>query len=236
MSWDEILEMVPQLWEGLQITLALWFLSGVVGLALALPVAIARIAGGRVSQALARGFITTVRGTPLLLQIYIVYFGLGAMLARFPAIRYSALWPFLREGFWYAAVALAISTAAYAGEILRGGITGVPPGEIEAGRSLGLRPWMVWRLLILPRALRICLPALVGQLINLLKSTALASTITVMDLLGTANYIRMQTFRVYEPLLSVAFVYVVLTIALVQAAARLEHRRGRENLPTEIAA
>ena len=236
MSFDEIMEMIPPLWDGLQVTLALWFLSGLLGLALAVPVAVARVSPRRGPSLLARGFITVVRGTPLLLQIYIAYFGLGTMLARFPALRHSLLWPFLREGFWYAVAALAISTAAYAGEILRGGINAVPRGEIEAGRSLGLRPWLVWRLLILPRALRICLPALAGQMINLMKSTALASTITVMDLLGTANYIRMQSFRVYEPLLSVALVYVVLTVLLLQLVARLEGRRPQEALPTEIAA
>jgi len=236
MSAGEILDMVPQLWDGFQVTLALWLLSGFLGLVLAVPVAMARVSPRRVPSLVARGFITVVRGTPLLLQIYIVYFGFGTMLARFPGVRHSMLWPILREGFWYAIAALAISTAAYAGEILRGGIAAVPRGEIEAGRSLGLRPLLIWRLLILPRALRICLPALVGQMINLMKSTALASTITVMDLLGTANYIRMQSFRVYEPLLSVALVYVVLTVFLVQLVGWLEGRRPREALPAEIAA
>ncbi|MGI4941832.1 MAG: ABC transporter permease [Janthinobacterium lividum] len=228
--------MVPQLWNGLQITLALWLMSGVLGMALAVPVAIARLSRRLMVQMGAVAFVAIIRGTPLLLQIYIVYFGLGAVLARYPAVRHSMLWPFLREGFWYAIVALSVSTAAYAGEILRGGIAAVPRGEVEAGRSLGLRPWLVWRLLILPRALRICLPALIGQMINLLKSTALASTITVMDLLGTANYIRMQSFRVYEPLLAVAVVYVALTLLLIRVLGWLEGRRSGENLPAEIAA
>ena len=219
MSPAFFLEMLPALLNGLEITLALWLLSGVLGLILALPVAIARTSTRLVPRLAARSFVGIIRGTPLLLQIYIIYFGLGNLLAQFPALRHSMLWPFLREGFWYAAAALTTSMAAYGGEILRGGIIAVPPGEIEAGRSLGLKPWMTWRFLILPRAFRIALPAMVGQLINLLKSTALASTITVMDLLGTANYIRMQSFRVYEPLLAVAVVYVALTFLLVRCAA-----------------
>lgn len=235
MTGAEIAAMLPQLWDGLQVTLALWLLSGVLGMTIAVPVAIARLSRRLLVQASARAFIATVRGTPLLLQIYIAYFGLGTVLARYPALRHSVLWPVLREGFWYAVVALSVSTAAYAGEILRGGIAAVPRGEVEAGRSLGLRPWQVWRLLILPRALHICMPALVGQMINLLKSTALASTITVMDLLGTANYIRMQSFRVYEPLFAVAFVYIALTLLLVRVLGWLEGR-GPESLPTEIAA
>jgi len=248
MSLDFFIGLFPQLLNGFLVTLALWALSGVLGLAFAVPVAIARTAAAKLPRMLARGFITVIRGTPLLVQIYVFYYGLGNLLAQYPALRHSVLWPFLREGFWYAAMALAVSTAAYAGEILRGGIMGVPPGEIEAGRSLGLKPWMVWRLLIMPRALRICLPALIGQLINLLKSTALASTITVMDLLGTANYIRMQTFRVYEPLLAVALVYVGLTIVLTRclslvgrtvppdrSGAATRRSRAHRPLPTEAA-
>src|SRR5689334_20741501 len=97
MSVDDFLDMLPQLWDGLQVTLSLWLLSGVVGLALAVPVAIARVSGGRVSRRLSHAFITVVRGTPLLLQIYIVCFGFGAVLARFPVVRQSFLWPFLRD-------------------------------------------------------------------------------------------------------------------------------------------
>ena len=214
-----------QLLDGIQITLALWGLSALLGLMLAVPVAVARTAGGVVSRGVAFGFVSVIRGTPLLLQFYIVYYGLGNLLAQFPSLRHSLLWPYLREGFWYAVFALMISTAAYAGEILRGGIVSVPRGEIEAARSLGLKRWMIWLLLILPCALRTCMPALVGQLMSLLKSTALASTITVMDLLGTANYVRMQSFRVYEPLLAVALVYVALTMLLGRCGALFDRPR-----------
>jgi polar amino acid transport system permease protein len=219
---DFFLEMAPPLLEGLRVTLELWLLSGVLGLVFALGVAIARVSSLRAVRSAATLFISVIRGTPLLVQIYILYYGVGNLFAQYPAIRHSVIWPFLRDGFWYAAAALIVNMAAYGGEILRGAIIAVPRGEIEAGRSLGLRPWMVWRLLILPRALRFCLPALVGQLINLLKSTALASTITVMDLLGTANYIRMQSFRIYEPLFAVAVVYTLLSLLLLRCAAFLE--------------
>jgi polar amino acid transport system permease protein len=231
MSLDFALDMIPRLLAGLQVTLELWLLSGVLGLAAAMGVAMARVSPRLIPRAGATGFISVIRGTPLLVQIYIMYYGLGNVLAQYPAIRHSFIWPVLREGFWYALAALTISMAAYGGEIIRGGILAVPRGEVEAGQSLGLKPWMLWRLLILPRALRICLPALVGQLINLLKSTALASTITVMDLLGTANYIRMQSFRVYEPLLAVAVVYTVLTLALSRGLAFLEAPRAAIRVP-----
>ena len=225
MSAAFFVDMLPQLWDGLQVTLGLWLLSGTLGLVCALGVGIARVSSRLALRWLACGFISVIRGTPLLVQIYILYYGLGNLLAKFPGLRHSMVWPFLREGFWYAALALIVSMAAYGGEILRGGIMAVPRGEVEAALSLGLRPWMVWRLIILPRALRICLPALVGQLISLLKSTALASTITVMDLLGTANYIRMQSFRVYEPLLAVAIVYTALSMVLLRCVVILEGPR-----------
>lgn len=217
-------EMIPQLVDGFWTTLSLWLLALVAGFVGAILVAMMRMSRSDWFRMPARTFITVVRGTPLLIQVYILYYGFGNLFAQMPSIRYSAFWPVLREGYWYAWAALTISFAAYSGEILRGGIAGVPKGEIEAARSLGLRNWMIWLLVILPRALRISLPALGGQNIILLKSTVLASTITVMDLLGMANYIRMQTFKVYEPLLAVTAVFVVLTWISARIVTWLEHR------------
>lgn len=217
-------EMVPQLVDGFWTTLSLWLLSLLAGLAGAVIVATMRMSPSLLLSAPARTFLTVIRGTPLLIQVYILYYGFGNLFAQMPSIRYSAFWPVLREGYWYAWAALTISFAAYGGEILRGGIAGVPKGEIEAARSLGLRNWMTWLLIVLPRAFRISLPALGGQNIILLKSTVLASTITVMDLLGMANYIRMQTFKVYEPLLAVTFVFVALTWISARVVTWLERR------------
>lgn len=216
--------MVPQLVDGFWTTLSLWLFSLVAGLLGAVFVASMRMSPSPWLRAPATGFLTVIRGTPLLIQVYILYYGFGNLFAQVPSIRYSPLWPVLREGYWYAWAALTISFAAYGGEILRGGIAGVPKGEIEAARSLGLRNWMTSLLIILPRALRISLPALGGQNIILLKSTVLASTITVMDLLGMANYIRMQTFKVYEPLLAVTAVFVILTWISARCVTWLERR------------
>jgi polar amino acid transport system permease protein len=217
-------EMVPQLVDGFWTTLSLWLFSLVAGLAGAVIVAMMRMSPSPWLSGPAKVFLTVIRGTPLLIQVYILYYGFGNLFAQLPSIRYSIFWPILREGYWYAWAALTISFAAYGGEILRGGIAGVPKGEIEAARSLGLRNWMTSLLVILPRALRISLPALGGQNIILLKSTVLASTITVMDLLGMANYIRMQTFKVYEPLLAVTFVFVILTWISARTVTCLERR------------
>jgi polar amino acid transport system permease protein len=224
MDLNFFVEMVPQLVDGFWTTLSLWLLSLVAGLAGAVIVAIMRMSSSPWLSGPAKVFLTVIRGTPLLIQVYILYYGFGNLFAQLPSIRYSMFWPVLREGYWYAWAALTISFAAYGGEILRGGITGVPKGEIEAARSLGLRNWMTSLLIVLPRAFRISLPALGGQNIILLKSTVLASTITVMDLLGMANYIRMQTFKVYEPLLAVTIVFVLLTWISARIVTWLEGR------------
>jgi polar amino acid transport system permease protein len=113
-----------------------------------------------------------------------------------PIVRHSFAWPFLREGYWDAFAALTLSFSADADEILRGGVKSVPRSEIEAAKSLGLQGWTILLLIIIPGAFRISFPTFGGQNIILLKSIVLVSTITVMDLLGTANYIRIQT-RVY---------------------------------------
>jgi polar amino acid transport system permease protein len=224
MDFPFLLEIVPSLWGGLWITITLWLGSlflGTIGATIAAVMRASRYAAPREA---ARAFITVIRGTPLLAQIYILYYGVGNVLAQTPAIRLSVIWPILRDGYVYALVALTISFSAYAGEILRGGIAAVPRGEIEAARSLGLRNWMIWMFIVLPRAFRISLPALGSQNVILLKSTVLASTITVMDLLGTANYIRIQTFKTYEPLFAVAVVFVILTWISALCIGALERR------------
>ncbi|MPR09459.1 ABC transporter permease [Microvirga tunisiensis] len=224
MSWDFFLGLFPQLVDSFWITLSLWLLSSLIGLLVATGIAVMSVSKQLPIRWIALGFITTIRGTPLLVQIYILYYGVGNLIAQVPGIRSSFMWPILRDGYWYALLALIISCAAYSGEILRGAIMNVPKGEIEAAKSLGLSKTHMWRLIILPRAYRIGLPSLGGESIILLKATVLASTITVMDLLGMANYIRMQTFKIYEPLLAVAIVYVLLTFILTRGVALLERR------------
>jgi polar amino acid transport system permease protein len=214
---------VPLLAEGLWRTLLLVFWAGLIGFMLAIPVGLAQTRRG-VASTLSRAFTTTIRGTPLLVQVYLIYYGLGDVFSQTPQIRQSFLWPYLRDGFWYAVFAFAMSVTAYEGEVLRGGFLAVPKGELEAARACGMSPFMVLRRIWLPRALQISLPTLSGEAILLLKSTPLAATITVIDLLGAANIIRAQTFRTYEPLIVVAAVYVVLAAAIALAFRLLERR------------
>jgi polar amino acid transport system permease protein len=198
----------------LQTTLELLLCSGILGFALALLVGFARLSTQPFVAWLALSFTNTIRGTPLLVQIYVLYYGLGSLFAGYPALRESFLWDYLRDGFWYVVLALAISVGAYVGEVIKGGLRGVPKGELEAARALGM-PWLLMvRRIWLPRALRILLPSLAGETVLLLKSTALASTVAVMDVLGVANFVRSQTLRTYEPLLATALVYLVLALVI----------------------
>jgi polar amino acid transport system permease protein len=217
---------LPLLVEGFWRTLILMALSGALGTLLAIPVGLAQATGG-VAGALSHGFTTTIRGTPLLVQVYLIYYGVGDLLAQTPAVRQSFLWPYLRDGFWYAVLAFTLSTAAYSGEIMRGGFLAVPRGELEAARACGMSRLLILRRIWLPRALQISLPALSGEAILLLKSTPLASTITIIDLMGAASIVRAQTFRTYEPLLIVACVYVMIAVIVALAFRWLERRVPR---------
>ena len=209
----------------LQTTLELLLYSGVLGFVLAILVGFARLSTQPVIAWAALSFTNTIRGTPLLVQIYVMYYGLGSLFAEFPAVRETFLWEYLRDGFWYVVLALAISVAASVGEVIKGGLRGVPKGELEAARALGM-PWLLMvRRIWLPRALRILMPALAGESVLLLKSTALASTVAVMDVLGAANFVRAQTLRTYEPLIVTAVVYLVLAL-LIEYGFRLLARRS----------
>lgn len=205
----------------LQTTLELLLYSGVLGFALAIVVGFARLSTQPFIAWLSLSFTNTIRGTPLLVQIYVLYYGLGMLFSEYPAVRESFLWEYLRDGFWYVVLALAISVGAYVGEVIKGGLRGVPKGELEAARALGM-PWsLMVRRIWLPRALHILLPSLAGETVLLLKSTALASTVAVMDVLGAANFVRTQTLRTYEPLLVTAVVYLVLALLIEYGFRRI---------------
>ncbi len=210
-----------ELVRGLGITLKLLLLSGICGFALAVLVGLGRASRNPLIRAPMQFYISVFRGTPLLVQIYVLYYGVGSLFAAYPPIRGSFLWPYLREGFWYVALALTLSVGAYVGEVLRGGLRAVPRGELEAARAYGMGHWLTLRRVWLPRALELVRPTLVGECVLLLKATALASTVAVTDLLGAANLVRAQTLKVYEPLLAVALIYIVLAFVIEHLCNRL---------------
>ena len=223
-------DVMPKLIAAIPLSLFLLVTSGVIGNILAVPVAVARLSPNPLLWMPSYAFILLMRGTPLLIQIYLIYYGLGQVFGDMtlfgkPLMRAV---PFLREAIYYAVFALAINTAGYSGEILRGAILAVPHGEIEAGRAFGMSRWLIFRRITLPRAIRICLPAMSTETILLLKATSLASTITVYEVLGMAQFIRQQTFRVYETLIGAAIVYIVLVFILTRILNALERYLNKD--------
>jgi His/Glu/Gln/Arg/opine family amino acid ABC transporter permease subunit len=211
-------ESVPDLLGGLLVTLELTVLSLVLGMVLALPLAAMRTARSPVLWMPAYGYITFFRGTPLLVQIFLIYYGTG----QFDWIKETPLWPLLREAYWCAILAFSLNTAAYTAEILRGAIQAVPRGEIEAALALGMSRWLVFRLVSLPRAFRLALPAYGNEIILVIKSSSLASTITLLDITGVARTLVAHTYAPYEIFLVAGALYLVLVLATTRVLAAVE--------------
>ena len=227
MQWYWVPEYLPKFLDGIVITLQLLSLSIVFGMALAIPIGLVQVTGPRWLAGIARAFCTVVRGTPLLIQLWLLYYGVGSLFPMVPGIRESVLWPLLRDAFPYAVLAFSISVAGYEGEVMRGAFKSVPKGELEAARAFGMRRFTILRRIWLPRALQNVLPTLAGEFVLTLKSTPLAATITVFDVYGVGSIVRQETYRVYEPLLLVAGIYIVLTAVIVVLFRWLENRVPR---------
>ncbi|MCB1405540.1 MAG: ABC transporter permease [Rhodobacteraceae bacterium] len=224
MRWDWIPRYAGLGLEGLWRTLWLLGLSLVIGFAMALPLGLAQAAGPVWLAAPARWFCTVIRGTPLLLQIWLIYFGLGSLFPQFPAIRQSELWPYLRQAWPYALLALSLSYAGYEGEVMRGAFKSVPHGQLEAARAFGLGRFAVFRRIWLPQALARALPTLGGETVLQLKATPLVATITVIEIYSVASRVRQDTFIIYEPLLLLALVYMAIAGAIALGFRWLERR------------
>lgn len=220
MSFDLslIVDTVPKMLAGIGLTFQLLGLSAVLGLMLAIVLLLMRISGKWYLNWPAQAYIYVFRGTPILVQIFIVYYGFPQL----DFIRDSILWPVFREPFGCAVVALSLNTGAYVSEILRGGVLGVDRGVLEAGEALGLSKSQRFVYLTTPIATRLALPAYGNDIISLLKSTALASTITLMDMTGIARTIVAQTFAPYEIFISLAVIYMILTFFLQKLLAQVE--------------
>ncbi len=229
MVWDWLPEYAPRFVEGFWITIQLLAMSVCFGMLLAVPIGLVQVTGPRPLAWLARGFCTSIRGTPLLIQLWLIYYGLGSVFPSFPEIRQSFLWPYLREAFPYAVFAFTMSVAAYSGEVMRGAFQGVPKGELEAARAVGMGSFKMLYRIWLPRALQNVFPTLAGEIVLTLKATPLAATITVYDVFGVGTIVRQETYRVYEPLLLVAAIYIFLTIIIVLFMRYLENR-----IPTPV--
>lgn len=208
----EIADEFRQLLAGVPLTLELTAVALIGGAVLSGGLAAMRLSGARALDWPARLYVAAFRGTPLLVQIYLIYYGLG----QFRAMRVSLLWPYLREPFVCAALALMLNTAAYSSEVLRGGIAGVPQGVREAARACGLSRMQAFVLVTFPIALRRFLPAYGNEIILIVKATSLASTVTLMEVTGIAAELIAQTYRSVEIFVCAGIIYLAINFAITR--------------------
>jgi octopine/nopaline transport system permease protein/arginine/ornithine transport system permease protein len=228
MDWSVVWENLPDFLEGLWVTIQLTAISVSLGLCLALPVAFARV--NRLLKPLAYAFIFFFRGTPLLVQFFLVYYGAGQFRPELDSV---GLWRgMFREAWFCGLFTLTLNTAAYTAEIIRGAIMAVPRGEIEAGRACGMSGALLYRRIILPKAARLALPAYGNEVIFLMQATSLASLITIMDLTGVARKLVAKSFAVYEVYLFTGLIYLLLTYSIIFVLRRIE-KRLNAHLPAQ---
>jgi polar amino acid transport system permease protein len=222
LRWDWIPKYAPLALQGLWTTIWLLVVTTVLGFLMAVPLGLAQAVGPWYLATPARVFCTIIRGTPLLLQIWLLYYGLGSLFPQFPWIRSSELWPYLRQAWPYAVLALTLSFAGYEGEVMRGAFSGVAKGQLEAAKSFGMPRFTMFRRIWLPQAVRNVLPTLGGETILQLKATPLVATITVVEIYAVSSRVRADTFVVYEPLLLLALVYMAIAGLIALAFRRFE--------------
>ena len=216
--WELFIKWLPKLIQGATLTLELTALSVIAGLIVAIPLGIARSSKLWYVRSLPYGYIFFFRGTPLLIQLFLVYYGLG----QFEVVRESVLWPYLRDPFWCAVLTMTLHTAAYIAEILRGAIQAIPPGEIEAARALGMSRGKTLLHIVLPRAARIGLPAYSNEVILMLKASSLASTVTLLELTGMTRTIIARNYQTVDMFLIAGLIYLVMSFVLIQGFKLLE--------------
>jgi polar amino acid transport system permease protein len=201
--------------RGIGNTLILLVLTMGIGMALAIPLGLAQAVGPWYLAMPARAFCGLIRGTPLLLQLFLLYYGIGSLFPGIPGLRESWMWPILRDAWYYAVFGLALSVAGYEGEVMRGAFKGVPSGQLEAAKAMGVPRFTLFRRIWLPQALHRVLPTLGGETVLQLKATPLVAMITVVDIYAVASRVRSETLITYEPLLLLALVYLAITAVIV---------------------
>lgn len=222
-SWDVIFDNLPKLLNGAWLTLELVLISGLMGILLALPIALMRVSHRPWLKAIPFAYIFFFRGTPLLIQIFLVYYGAS----QFDVIKESALWPILKEPYWCAIITFALHTAAYIAELLRGAIQSIPKGEVEAAKALGMSYPLMMRRIILPRAFGVMMPSYGNEVILMLKGSALASTITLLDLTGMARTIIARTYTPLEVFLAAGVIYLIISALIIGLFHFLERHFNR---------
>ena len=222
MDFELMIGSFPKLLSATVITLKLLLLSLFFGLFIGLFFAILRMNKNSIINKFAYGYSYVFRGTPLLVQIFIIYFGLG----QIEYLRSTFLWVILKEPYWCAIIAFALNTGAYTSEILRSAFQTIKPGLIEAGKSLGIPNKVIFYKIQIPIAIKQSLPAYGNEIILMLKGTSLASTVTLMDLTGVAKYIISTTFKPIEVFIVAGGIYLFMTFCVHNLIKFLEKKYG----------
>lgn len=225
-----LLHPTPAIWDGLRITVIVAILSQTTGIILGLGVALARLSRWRIFRWTAAFYSWAWRGTPVLVQLLIVYTGIAATgLYRYPEI---AIGPLAISGALQAAfITLSLNEAAYMGEIFRAAIQAIDRGQVDAARAIGMRPTLALRWVILPQAARIVIPTLGNEITLMIKGTSLLSVIGVRELFGTVESINSATFKTFELFLVAAIWYLAMTTIMSIGQRAIEARLGRHDLP-----
>jgi len=220
MDIELMINSFPKLLSAAVITLKLLSVSLIIGLFIGLFFAILRLNKNIFINRFAYGYSYIFRGTPLLVQIFIIYFGLG----QIEYLRSTVLWVILKEPYWCAIIAFALNTGAYTSEILRSAFQTIKPGIIEAGKSLGISNKVIFYKIQIPIAIRQSLPAYGNEIILMMKGTSLASTVTIMDLTGVAKYIISTTFKPIEVFIVAGGIYLFMTFIIHNLIKFLEKK------------
>jgi octopine/nopaline transport system permease protein len=220
MDFELMIDSFPKLLSAATITLKLLSVSLIIGLFIGLLFAILRLNKNIFINKFAYGYSYLFRGTPLLVQIFIIYFGLG----QIEYLRTTFLWTILKEPYWCAIIAFALNTGAYTSEILRSAFQTIKPGIIEAGKSLGISNKTIFYKIQIPIAIRQSLPAYGNEIILMMKGTSLASTVTIMDLTGVAKYIISTTFKPIEVFIIAGGIYLFMTFVIHNVIKYLEKK------------
>ena len=233
-DFELIARSLPELFSGLLVTLQLTVLTVIGGILISLPLGVLRTSRNAWVSGPIWAYTYFFRGTPMLVQLFLIYYGL----AQFKAVRSSGLWFILREGYWCCLIAFVLNTAAYTIEIVAGALRNVPLGDIEAARAMGMSPFTILRRITFPIALRILFPAYTNEVVFILQSTSLASLVTVMDLTGVARVIIARTFSPYEMFITIGVIYLALTYLTLWGFRGIEghlyrHLRSRKEAVSE---
>ncbi len=220
MDLELMINSVPKLLNAAVITFKLLSVSLIIGLFIGLFFAILRLNKNIFINRFAYGYSYVFRGTPLLVQIFIIYFGLG----QIEYLRSTVIWVILKEPYWCAIIAFALNTGAYTSEILRSAFQTIKPGIIEAGKSLGISNKVIFYKIQIPIAIRQSLPAYGNEIILMMKGTSLASTVTIMDLTGVAKYIISTTFKPIEVFIVAGGIYLFMTFIIHNVIKFLEKK------------